>query len=208
MSLLLLGLACLCGAARGEPTTLCDIPESAIECLRSAAVVIGGTVDDDDVTASGCWRGREYATPEFSADGIFVANDKTIRDAVSLWCSNRTAAEATYGHISSWATSGVTNMAFLFCVRRSWMEGHTWDAEIQDVYRKVLPYFKDACVLSSPSFDDDISAWDTSSVTSMHAMFYGAAAFNHPLSNWTVDKVTNMDSMFSDAESFDQPLGD
>ena len=40
--------------------------------------------------------------------------------------------------------------------------GHTWDAEIQDVYRKVLPYFKDACVLSSPSFDDDIGAWDTS----------------------------------------------
>ena len=85
----------MCGAAArrldgdapigGEPTTLCGIPESAIECLRSAAVVIGGTVDDDDVTASGCWRGREYATPEFSADGTFIANDKTIRDAVSLW---------------------------------------------------------------------------------------------------------------------------
>ena len=93
MSLLLLGLACLCGAARGEPTTLCDIPESAIECLRSAAVVFRPTVDDDDVTASDCWRGREYATPDFSADGIFVATDVTIRDAVSLWCSNRTAAE-------------------------------------------------------------------------------------------------------------------
>ena len=122
MSLLLLVLACLCGAAaRGEPTTLCGIPESAIDCLRSSAVLIGGTVDDD--AASGCWRGREYATPEFSADGIFVANDKTIRDAVALWCSNRTAAETKYGHISAWATSGVTNMAFLFCVRRSWMEG-------------------------------------------------------------------------------------
>jgi hypothetical protein len=129
MSLLL--LACLCGAAAhgdapligGKPTTLCGIPESAIECLRSAALVIGGTVDDDDVAASHCWRGREYATPEFSADGIFIANDKTIRDAVSLWCSNRTAAETKYGQISAWATGGVTNMAFLFCVRRSWMEG-------------------------------------------------------------------------------------
>jgi len=128
MSLLLL-LACLCGAAaHGDaPTTLCGIPESAIDCLRSAAVVIGGTADDD-VAASHCWRGRAYAAPEFSAAGIFVANDKTIRDAVSLWCSNRTAAEATYGHISSWKTGKVTNMAFLFCVRRSWMEGHTWDA--------------------------------------------------------------------------------
>ena len=34
------------------------------------------------------------ATPHFSADGVFIANDVTIRRAVSLWSSNRTDDES------------------------------------------------------------------------------------------------------------------
>ena len=36
--------------------------------------------------------------------------DSNIRTAVDAWFSDATAAEATYGHISTWETSGVTDM--------------------------------------------------------------------------------------------------
>jgi len=34
-------------------------------------------------------------------------HDGNIKTAVALWLSDSTAAEATYGHISTWDTSGV-----------------------------------------------------------------------------------------------------
>ena len=46
----------------------------------------------------------------------YVMFDDTIRTAVAEWTSDATAAEAEYGHISTWDTSGVTDMSMLFCV--------------------------------------------------------------------------------------------
>ena len=41
-------------------------------------------------------------------------NNETLRAAVKQWLDDAAAAEATYGHISSWDTSEVTDMSFLF----------------------------------------------------------------------------------------------
>jgi len=51
-----------------------------------------------------------------------------------------------------------------------------------------------------------ISDWDTSEVTDMHVMFYGASSFNQPLEKWDVSKVTDMSGMFYEAKTFNQPL--
>ncbi len=56
------------------------------------------------------------------------------------------------------------------------------------------------------SFNNDISGWDTSSITNMSYMFQGASAFNQPIENWDVSNVTNMEEMFKDARTFNQPL--
>ena len=40
----------------------------------------------------------------------YVMDDSTIRTAVAAWLSDATAAESTYGHISTWETGGVTDM--------------------------------------------------------------------------------------------------
>ena len=41
-------------------------------------------------------------------------NDTTIRTAVAAWESDPAAAELTYGHISTWDTADVVDMAELF----------------------------------------------------------------------------------------------
>lgn len=44
--------------------------------------------------------------------------------------------------------------------------------------------------------------WDTSNVTTMKGMFYGASVFNSTLALWDVARVGIMGSMFFDATSF------
>ena len=71
-------------------------------------------------------------------------DDDGIRAALTAWGSDSAAAEATYGHISTWETGGVTDMSRLF--------SSDYNA-------------------AAVKFNDDISAWDTSSVTDMREMF-------------------------------------
>lgn len=46
------------------------------------------------------------------------------------------------------------------------------------------------------TFNQDISTWDTSNVTSMGGTFSGARMFNQNIGYWNVSNVTNMTSMF------------
>ena len=46
--------------------------------------------------------------------GFSQINDSNIQDAVNLWVSNQSAAESTYGNISEWDVSNVTDMYQLF----------------------------------------------------------------------------------------------
>ena len=82
-----------------------------------------------------------------------VRTDADIKVAVRAWASpaTRVAAEITYGHISDWETSQVTNMEKLFYGNIDW--GARGDANMQ-------------------SFNGDLSRWDTSNVTSMYGIFW------------------------------------
>jgi surface protein len=55
-------------------------------------------------------------------------------------------------------------------------------------------------------FNEDISAWNTSSATSMYGMFTETSAFNQDLSGWDVSSVKNMQSMFNGASAFNQDI--
>jgi surface protein len=56
------------------------------------------------------------------------------------------------------------------------------------------------------TFNQDISNWDTSRVTTMDFMFDNAQAFNQDISKWNTSSVTTMKQMFSSALVFNQDL--
>jgi len=49
------------------------------------------------------------------------------------------------------------------------------------------------------TFNQDLSNWDVSQVTSMPEMFQSATAFHQVVSDWNVSNVLDMTNMFSDA---------
>ena len=76
----------------------------------------------------------------------FLAADDSIHEAVSAWLEDETSARQTYGDISVWDTSEVTNMAGLFCAH-----GICGD--------KVKS--------AAASFNGNLSAWNVGKVSTM-----------------------------------------
>merc|ERR1719460_3486132 len=95
---------------------------------------------------------------DVSRTGNVMVNWK-IRWAVAGWLSDATAAETTYGHISTWRTGEVTDMSELFEDASSFNEDiGAWDTSgVRTMY--AMFYYASA-------FNSTIGAWDTSGVTS------------------------------------------
>jgi surface protein len=128
-------------------------------------------------------------------------SDSNFQTAVNLWFDNQAEANATYGHISDWNTSAVTDMSQAFLNRTSFNEDiGNWDVSNVTSMREM---FK-----SAASFNQPIGDWNTSSLTSMREMFRSASAFNQPIGEWDVSSINNFQMTFERAIMFNQNIGD
>ena len=115
---------------------------AALLCVASLVpTVAGSALDTDSIkTAVALWLSVLPAAGLVARTAVGVVSahegrrlgtamdDSTIRTAVDAWFADATAAEAAYGHISTWDTSGVTDMRDLFRDKESFNEDiGAWD---------------------------------------------------------------------------------
>jgi surface protein len=125
-------------------------------------------------------------------------NNETLRAAVEERLDDAASAEATYGHISGWDVSKVTDMSNLFSLQDFNEDISNWDVCNVKNMRSMFE--------GAGSFNQPIGIWDVSKVTNMYMMFAGANVFNQPIGNWDVSNVKSMRQMFETAISFNQPI--
>ena len=111
--------------------------------------------------------------------------DANFTTAVNLWFSNEANATATYGHISNWDVSAVTDMNGTFKDKTTFNEDISdWDTSAVTNMSNMFS--------GATAFNQDIGDWNTSAVTNMHALFQGATSFNQNIGDWDTSAVTNM----------------
>ena len=130
-----------------------------------------------------------------------LTNDN-IQWAVYQWTSNRASAIATYGNISDWDVSAVTDMATLVENEGGFNDDISgWDVSSVTTMQAMFN--------NADAFNQDIGSWNTSSVRDMGEMFMsnGVHTFNQDIGGWDTSNVTNMENMFHGCESFNQDIG-
>jgi surface protein len=153
-----------------------------------------------------------------------ILNDENIKEAVNLWVSNPEKAQDTYGHISNWDVSAVTDMSSLFFYATEFNDDiSNWDVSNVTSMHKMFAHAHkfnqdisgwdvskvtdmEKLFRNNLNFNQDISSWNVSNVSNMTGLFLGAAVFNQDIGNWNVSNVTNMNSMFARALKFNQDI--
>ena len=168
-----------------------------IKC-PNAKVGDQGTVDGVKYTKRG--RDELLKTDDKSTDSCTSG----VTDMSSLFQGHMfqrwdSGPPTPHGDISSWDTSSVTTMKYMFTDATS-LNGDIsgWDtSSVTDMAGMFL---------RAIYFNQDISGWDTAQVTNMRAMFDSAKRFNQDISGWDTAQVTDMYGMFLGATSFNQDI--
>lgn len=161
------------------------------------------------------------------------SNNVEFKKALLLYYIDKDYSFKTFGKIKDWDTRNVTNMDYMVNILSGDYNNicrddllTNWGIDISDFYTSYeidVPTNIDAF-----NFNEDISKWDTTNVTSMKYMFHDARLFNIDITKktykpyedytstlfninqekigWDISNVTNMESMFENAEKFNQRM--
>jgi len=194
----------------GTPAEQCDC---GTKCMRKCKSKSGykkkcywASRDGSPKSRAGtCLPNRHFADsgPVSICEGPgYQLSDKTnLEAATTAWKANETDATITYGDISCWDTSLLTDLQGMFEADAVFNgDISTWDTSKVTTMEKTF--------MNAEAFNGDLSKWDTSEVTTMAWMFSGASIFNRTgsLSKWDTSKVATMLEMFKSAEAFNGDL--
>ena len=116
-------------------------------------------------------------------------NDSNFRSAINLWFSSEINATWTYGHISDWNVSAVTDMSKAFQNRTLFNEDISdWDTSSVTTMSYMFS--------RASAFNQDIGRWNTSNVTNMAGLFFYSSSFNQDIGDWDTSSVTTIQAMF------------
>ena len=210
--------------------------DSLTDVTNSAPIILGANhIDRTKQNFDGSIDDIRIYNRALSADEISVLynyekpkldlNDSNFRSAVNLWFTDELNATWTYGHISDWNVSAVTDMSNAFQNRSSFNENlNSWDVssvthmirvfegcsaynQPMDNWNTAKTRSMNAMFKGASSFNQPIGDWNTSSVLGMREMFWGASVFNQDIGNWNTASVTDMNMIFRGASAFNQPIG-
>ena len=169
-------------------------------------------------------------------NNIFAPKDNIeFKKALLLYYVNPDYSFKTFGKINNWDTKNVTNMDYMIELLAGNFSGDAgtdlsdnWNIHIEDFYNE---FYIDTLNINNSNgynFNEDISNWNTSNVTSMKYMFYNANEFNiditrriiKPYENynsslfntneeyyaWDMSNVKYMESMFENASKYDKRI--
>ena len=98
------------------------------------------------------------------SDDLVALTDENFGSAINLWFNNEAEANATFGHISDWNTSAITNLDGIFHFRDQFNEDiSNWDTSLVTSMKNTFN--------GASAFNQDIGNWDVSSVTTLMQAF-------------------------------------
>ena len=164
--------------------------------------------------------------PNYSLPFTTFTTKSELTTAVNAWKTNRVNAQNTYGHISKWNVSAVTDFSSLFTgiggaiFHENLNEWET--SNVTDMTRMFYNCTNVSVLINEWTtsnvtslnnafyscyyFIDDLSGWDVGNVTDMDSTFMYALSFNGNIEGWEVGKVTTMYNMFHTANYFNRDL--
>ena len=168
--------------------------------------------------------GLSNLTNACTSNNITIVPNNIPSTVTTLYLCFEGATQFNDSNITTWNTSNVANMRFMFWNADSFNQNiANWNtSKVTDMigmfqgadnFNQNIANWNTSNVTSmssmfqaATSFNQNIGNWNTSNVTTMFEMFRSASNFNGNIGNWNVSKVTNMANMFRDATSFNQNL--
>ena len=160
-------------------------------------------------------------------------DDIEFKKALLLYYVDKDYSFKMFGKIKDWDTKNVTNMDDMVSLLSGDYNGDSKDNLLTDWNIDINNFYNELDIdistnINAFNFNEDISNWDTSNVTSMKRMFYNANLFNINIitktykpykdyestlfnvneehTAWDISNVKNMESMFENAPNFDQRI--
>lgn len=114
-------------------------------------------------------------------------NKNELEQAIYLWNNNNKEAINTYGHISEWNTSNITDMSKLF-YNYTFFNDNINNWNVSNVINMEALFYK--CF----NFNQPLYKWNVGNVRNMSEMFYECINFNQSLDNWNINNINIRDT--------------